>query len=243
MLALPGRGPYPPDGTHRADSEEFSLWETGGGRHSLAPLRHVLEAATEFDPNRRLSMADFREELQAWLRRYPEVQFRRRGDRPRFRFGWESLLGRSERHRRDREETESMMLTCISKIAKALTGDPEVPIAQNDHGGGDVLGDYGWEPNTEDDGFMPENGTIWMSIGASEGRQIVLEAVLDDHICFIAEVQADGLPSKLERQWGPTEWVRPRMPRTTDQLEKLAEDIVAWITMTSSDSQPGSNAS
>ena len=136
VLALPGRGPYPPDGTHRADSEEFSLWETGGGRHTLAPLRHVLEAATEFDPNRRLSMADFRDELQAWLRQYPEVQFRRRGDRPRFRFGWESLLGRSERHRRDREETESVMLACISRIAKALTGDPEVAIAQNDHGGG-----------------------------------------------------------------------------------------------------------
>lgn len=45
VLALPGRGPYPPDGTHRADGEEFSLWETDGGE-SLPPLRHVLEAAT-----------------------------------------------------------------------------------------------------------------------------------------------------------------------------------------------------
>ena len=87
MLALPHRGPYPPDGTHRADSEEFSLWGTGGGRHPLAALRHVLEAATEFDPRRRLSMADFRDELRAWLDRYAEVQFRRRGERPRFGFG------------------------------------------------------------------------------------------------------------------------------------------------------------
>jgi serine/threonine protein kinase len=103
VLALPGRGPYPPDGTHRADSGEFSLWETGGDTPSLSALRHVLEAATEFDSRRRLSMTDFRDELRAWLLRYGGVEFRRRGDRPRLRVGWEALLGRSERARRDRE--------------------------------------------------------------------------------------------------------------------------------------------
>lgn len=65
VLALPSRGPYPPDGTHRADAEEFSLWETGGDMHSLTALRHVLEAATEFESQRRLSMSDFRDELHA----------------------------------------------------------------------------------------------------------------------------------------------------------------------------------
>ena len=82
VLALP-RGPYPPDGTHHAEREEFSLWEAGGGTHSLEALRHVLEAATEFGPDRRLSMANFRDELRAWLRKYAEEKFRARADRPR----------------------------------------------------------------------------------------------------------------------------------------------------------------
>lgn len=113
VLALPGRGPYPPDGTHHADGEEFSLWETsslrqtlGGNARSLAELRHVLEAATAFEPLRRLSMADFRDELHAWLRRCPDVQFRPRGDRPRYPYGWEALRVSDELKRRDREETK-----------------------------------------------------------------------------------------------------------------------------------------
>jgi serine/threonine protein kinase len=118
VLALPRRGPYPPDGTHHADSAQFSLWETGGGMSSLSALRHVLEAATEFEPDHRLSMAGFRDEL-----------------------------GMSGRYRRDREATESMMMPCISKIAEALTGTQDAQFAQQ--GDGEILGDYGWKPDTE----------------------------------------------------------------------------------------------
>jgi hypothetical protein len=231
VLASPGRGPYPPDGTHRADAEEFSLWETGGDRNSLAALRHVLEAATEFDSRRRLSMAEFRDELQAWLDRYREVHFRRRGEwrsfHPGIGFGWEALLGRSERSRRDRQSTESMMVPCISKISDALTGDQDAPIEQSDDGW--VLGDYRWKPNTEDDGFIPDNGTIWMATEVCGGRRIMLEAVLDNDVCFIAESQTEGPRWMLEQQWGPTEWSRPRMPRTARNVERLAEDIITWL--------------
>ena len=106
VLALPGRGPYPPDGTHHADGEEFSLWETGGDARSmpaLAALRDVLEAATAFEPRRRLSMADFRDELQAWLRRYPDVQFGRRGDSARFPYGLGGVALGLVLNRRERE--------------------------------------------------------------------------------------------------------------------------------------------
>jgi hypothetical protein len=37
-------------------------------------LGHVLEAGTEFDPRCRVLMSDFRDELYAWLSRYPDVQ-------------------------------------------------------------------------------------------------------------------------------------------------------------------------
>lgn len=232
VLALPCRGPYPPDGTHHADSQEFSLWEAGGSTAALAALRQVLEAATEFNPGQRLSMAEFRDELRAWLDRYPEAQFRPRRDPPRFLTGWEAVVGLRERGRRDREETRSMMLPCISKIAEALGGDAEAWIEKSDRNGGEIVGDYGWEPNTDEDDFMPENGTIWMATEAHGGRRVAVEAVLDTDVCFRAEVQTGGPPWSLERQWGPTEWSRPRMPRTASEIERLTEDVISWLTKT-----------
>lgn len=237
VLALPQRGPYPPDGTHRADAEEFSLWETGGRGNSLSALRHILEAATEFAPRQRLSMADFRDELHAWLGRYSTTEFRRRGDRFRLRFGWEGFHGIPERYRRDREETRSMMVPCIGQIAEALAGHYEAWTEGRDRDADEVmLGDYGWEPNGED-GFIPENGTIWMATATSGGRRIVLEAVLDQEVCFIAESQVGGPPWTLERQWGPTPWGRPRLQRTADRAEQLAEDIAAWLAKATTHSQ------
>ena len=237
VLALPCRGPYPPDGTHHADSQEFSLWEAGGSTFALAPLRQVLEAATEFNPGQRLSMAEFRDELRAWLGRYPEAQFRPRRDPPRFRTGWEAGVGLQERGRRDREETRSMMLPCISKIAEALADDAEAWAEKSDRNGGEMLGDYSWEPNTDEDDFMPENGTIWMATETHGGRRVAVEAVLDTDVCFRAEAQTGGPPWSLERQWGPTQWSRPRMPRTASQIETLTEDIIAWLMNTG---DPGS---
>ena len=241
VLALPSRSPYPPDGTHRADRDEFSLWETHGGS-SLPPLRHVLEAATEFDQRHRLSMAEFRDELYAWLDQYAVVEFRRRGDRPRFRSGWDGLDAISERHRRDREETMSMMRSCIHKIAAVLTGDPEAWTEAPDHEGGEVLGVYGWEPTNDEDDFIPDNGTIWMATEVSGGRRIVLWAVLDDDVCFIAESQAEGAHWTLEKQWGPTQWGRPRMLSTANQVRKLAEDVITWIAKTAPDGQSATDA-
>jgi hypothetical protein len=181
-------------------------------------------------------MADFRDELHAWLRRYPEVQFRPRGDRPRNQYGWEALRVSLEHNRRDREETRSMMLPCIREIAKAPTGDPEAWAEEGDHYGGEVLGDYVWEPNDEDD--FPDNGMIWMATSVFGKRRIVLEAVLDGGVCFLAESQAEGPPWRLEQQWGGTEWGRSRLPRTAGQVEKLTEDVIAWITKLAAGTQP-----
>jgi hypothetical protein len=74
---------------------------------------------------------------------------------------------------------------------------------------------------------MPDHGTIWMATEVRDDRRIILDAVLDDKVCFLAESQTGGPPWRLEQQWG-----RPRMPRTADLVEKLAEDVVAWLTKT-----------
>jgi serine/threonine protein kinase len=122
VLALPGRGQYPPDGMHRADGDEFSMGNIGAAR-PLAELLQVLEAAAEFNRHRRLSMPDLRDELRAWLAHYPGEQFRRRGDQP----GYATLAAwgrQASQYRRNKEYTDRMMVPYISRIAEALTGDP-----------------------------------------------------------------------------------------------------------------------
>lgn len=230
VLALPHRGPYPPDGTHRADGEEFFMHEAGKHvfrRQPLTELGHVLEAATEFSLRHRLSMADFRDELRAWLDRNSGEQFKSLGDQAR---DWRRTVpwGPNYRYARDREETEKTMRSRMWMIAAELTGDEDAWEQEESRGSGEILGDYGWEPN-EEDGFVPE-GWIWMATKTAAGRRIILSAVFDrDEVSFVAEAQTGTSPWTLERQWGPTEWARPRMPRTSNHLNKLTSEVITWI--------------
>ncbi|MGW1599323.1 serine/threonine protein kinase [Streptomyces sp. NPDC002343] len=242
VLAHPRRGPYPPFGTHRVDAEEFSLWSLGGGNATLA-LGHVLEAATQHRVGDRLTMADFHAELRAWLdgHRDAAARFTPLGAHS-FRRGWDdpSLW---DRHHRDEEATRAMMLPCIRRIAEALTGDKGAWTEGIDHEGGDsTLGAYDWQPNS-DEGFVPE-GALWMATHAHDGRRVVLEAVLDHDVCFLAEAQHGGPPWTLERQWGHTPWHRPRLPRTHDRLQELTDEVVDWIAHTAPDDSavPGASA-
>ncbi|WP_157847000.1 serine/threonine-protein kinase [Streptomyces achromogenes] len=233
VLAHPRRGPYPPFGTHRVDAEEFSLWSLGGGNATLA-LGHVLEAATQHTVGDRLTMADFHAELRAWLGRHREdtARFTPLGGGS-FRRGWgDPALW--DRHHRDEEATRAMLLPCVRRIAEALTGDPGAWTEGIDHDNGDsTLGTYDWQPNSEE-GFVPE-GFLWMATHAHDGRRIVLEAVLDHEVCFLAEAQRVGPPWTLERQWGHTPWHRARMPRTHDRLRELTDEVVEWIARSTPD--------
>ncbi|MET7931520.1 hypothetical protein ABZT43_48470 [Streptomyces sp. NPDC005349] len=123
-----------------------------------------------------------------------------------------------------------MMLPCIRRIAEALTGDASAWDEGIDHDSGDAaLGEYSWIPNSED-GFVPDGGTLWMATHLHQGQRIVLEAVLDQDVRFLAEAQRGGPPWTLDQQWGQTSWQRPRMPRTLDQLQQLTDELVTWLT-------------
>ncbi|MEV8544381.1 protein kinase [Streptomyces sp. NPDC051572] len=224
VLAHPRRGPYPPDGTHRMGAEEFSLSSHGGG-NAMTALEHVLEAATQHRVHDRLTMADFHAELAAWLDRHTAQAASFRPFGSPFMGGWGPHW---DRNRRDVAATRAMMLPCIRSIAEALTGDPDAWSEGIDHDKGDrTLGEYGWIDNCEE-GFVPDGGFIWMATDLHDGKRIVLDALLDDGVCFLAEAQRGGPPWVLEQQWGPTPWHRARMPRTASQVQRLTAAVVAW---------------
>jgi hypothetical protein len=77
-----------------------------------------------------------------------------------------------------------------------------------------------------------------MATHLHQGRRIVLEAVLDQDVCFLAEAQRGGPPWTLDQQWGHTPWHRARMPRTRDQVQQLTDEVITWLTRPS----PGSGA-
>ena len=187
-------------------------------------------------------MPEFRDELQAWLSRHPDEQFRRLGEQSNYDLLARFWLG-NRRYSRDREETEKIMAMCMGPIAEALSGDEGAWGEVDSSGNGETLGDYAWEPNDED-GFMPE-GQIWMATEAVGGRRIVLWAVLGGYVCFIAESQANGPPWRLEKQWGRTSWARPRVPRTVVQIQGLTNEVIAWIateTATAASLRPAAHA-
>ncbi|MFC9501071.1 hypothetical protein [Streptomyces sp. NPDC056982] len=174
-------------------------------------------------------MDDFHAELRAWLDRHAS-------DAARFTPPKGRRIGRGwgpdllDRHRRDAEATRAMMLPCIRRIAEALTGDASAWNEGIDHDSGDAaLGEYSWIPNSED-GFVPDGGTLWMATHLHQGQRIVLEAVLDQDVCFLAEAQRGGPPWTLDQQWGQTSWQRARMPRTLDELQQLTDELVTWLT-------------
>jgi len=183
-------------------------------------------------------MADFRDELLAWLAQYPDVEFRPRRPQPTYQFGWEPLDNSLERIRHDREATRDQMSTCMREIAQAVANDPEAWIGDDQEQDGFViLGNYGWEPNSKD-GFEPDGGAIQLATTNAE-RLVVLEAVLDGKVCFVGEYQTGGPSWVLEKQWGPTAWSRPRMPRTIHRIEQLTSEILAFIAAESANPSGG----
>ncbi|WP_392957487.1 hypothetical protein [Streptomyces sp. LN245] len=173
-------------------------------------------------------MADFHAELRAWFDRHAcgADRFTLLKGRRIVGRGWGPDL--RDRHRRDVEATRAMMRPCIRRIAEALTGDASDWSEGIDHDSCDAtLGEYNWIPNSED-GFVPDGGALWMATTVHQGRRIVLEAVLDQDVCFLAEAQRGGPPWTLDQQWGHTPWQRAQMPRTLDQVQHLTDEVVTW---------------
>lgn len=227
VLAHPRRGNYPPDGTHRVDAEEFSLGTLGSAGATVS-LGHVLEAATQYRVADRLTMIEFHTELHTWLTRNADrAEHFKALVTSSHRIGFTPYM--TTRHRRDVEVIQQIMKVGISRIAEALIGNTTAwrKESHDDESRFELLGDYGWPPNSED-GFEPDD-ILWMTTHLHDGQRVVLAGVIERRVCFVAEAHHGGPPWTLRKQWGPTTWLRPRMPSAESDLQRLVDAIVGHI--------------
>ena len=245
VLAQPGLGDYPPDGTHRADACEFAM-EQHSGSPGLASLRHLLEAATQFDVMKRLSMAEFHEELQVWVTRHSS-------DRT---LGIANSRGGllAVDYQRQRAAVLATMRPSMQNLAEVLTGESWVWSAGESWvwSAGESAGGFSLEENdgllgnydkffdhTHTVGYVPEGGTVWCTTRTSDGRRLIVKAPVDDgEACFIIEYQAGDGAWTLEHQWDPTSWRRAGMPSSAEDLRQLTERVVAFIQASGSAAPP-----
>ena len=68
-----------------------------------------------------------------------------------------------------------------------------------------------------------------MASEVCNGRRIVLEAVIDRDVRFLAESQIGGPDWTLERQWGCTEWMARGCHVLPNYFASLSEEIRAWL--------------
>ncbi|MFD4635014.1 protein kinase [Streptomyces sp. NPDC058284] len=193
---------YPPEGTHYVQGPEFDLWKSGG--NAGLQLAQVLEAATAYRPHERLTMAEFRDELRAWLAQHPEATVRPKT----YRHGFAVMETVFEQDRRNSEALRRLLPEAARQLAQIMTGDSalweEPEEGRRRPEGVHLLGDaeYGF-PDNSPDGFEPDDVWVLSTVPDAAGRRILIGGVLLGYdIIVLGEVQqVRNGTAVLEKCW------------------------------------------
>ncbi|WAL71582.1 protein kinase [Kitasatospora sp. YST-16] len=178
---------YPPEGTHYVQGPEFDLWNRGGP--AAIDLARILEATTAYRPHERLTMAEFTNELNTWLRQHARDTVVPRT----FRTGWASIDMSMEQARRYSRGLRQLLPDAAHELALALHGDAshwEAP-EEGKHRPSDVslLADHGLPENSRD-GFEPDDIWVLSTKPDPVGRRIALGGLLlGPEAMLVAEIQ------------------------------------------------------
>ncbi|WP_223733054.1 protein kinase domain-containing protein [Streptomyces purpurogeneiscleroticus] len=182
---------FPPEGTHYEQGRAYSLWAEGA--EASMDLTPVLEAATAYEPNRRLTMASFRDELSAWLELHPDPVS---PSHPAFRRGLRALKAATAETRRHEDELRRMLPPQMRLLAWAQHGQsthwlgPAVDARSPE----DVkLLDLHGYPDDPDYNEEVDGMCLMSTLPDEQGRRIVLGGFLMGTVTTLAaELQQDG---------------------------------------------------
>ncbi|MEV0495673.1 protein kinase domain-containing protein [Streptomyces atratus] len=214
---------FPPEGTHYVQGPPYSLWAEGA--EAAMDLAPVMEAATDHEPRDRLTMADFRDELSAWLELHPgpvTPAF------PALRRGFRALDAATVDLRRHEEELRRLLPPLMRRLAKKQHDDADQwlrPALGERHTEGVRLIDgHGYPDDPEYD--MGVDGMCLMStVPDAAGRRVVLGGFLMGTVTTLtAEIQqADTLLGS----W--TEHVNVLLPSALVALRRMSEQAQAAL--------------
>ncbi|MFI9024127.1 protein kinase [Streptomyces sp. NPDC053560] len=216
---------FPPEGTHYEQGSPYSLWAEGAeASMDLAP---VLEAATAYEPVRRLTMASFRDELSAWLELHPGPVS---PAHPAFRRGFRAIRAITAEARRHEDELRRMLPPQMRRLARAQHGhaDRWLGPAVDAQKPEDVkLLDLHGYPDDPDYDEGVDGMCLMSTLPDEQGRRIVLGGFLMGTVTTLAaELQQDGA---LLDSW--SEDVNILLPSATVALRRMTQQAQDAITV------------
>ncbi|OKJ80706.1 hypothetical protein AMK32_23285 [Streptomyces sp. CB01883] len=213
---------YPPEGTHYVQGKEYSLWAQGG--EAAMDLAPVMEMATAYEPDDRLTMAAFRNELSAWLDVHPDPVT---PAHPAFRRGFRALDAATFDMERHEAELRRLLPEQMRRLAEAQHGARDqwrAPWLVERHTEVPLLEQHGYPDDTDAEYDMGVDG---MAVAATEpdaaGRRIVLGGFLMGTATTLAgEIQQEG---KVLASW--TQDVNVLLPSALLALRRIAGEMEA----------------
>ncbi|WP_371594546.1 protein kinase domain-containing protein [Streptomyces virginiae] len=215
---------FPPDGTQYMQGNEYSLWAQGG--EAAMDLAPVLEAATAYEQDDRLTMAAFRDELAAWLELHPESVT---PAHPAVRRGFRALEAATADVRRHEEELRRLLPAQLRRLATAQHGESDrwlAPALGERHPENvRLIGSHGYPDDPEYD--MGVDGMALSStVPDTAGRRLVLGGFLMGTVTTLtAEIQQDG---KVLASW--SEDVNALLPSALVALRRITDEVQAAYT-------------
>ncbi|MGW0034465.1 protein kinase domain-containing protein [Streptomyces sp. NPDC003314] len=185
---------FPPDGTQYMQGQEYSLWAQGG--EAATDLAPVLEAATAYEQDDRLTMPAFRDELAAWLELHPEPVT---PAHPAVRRGFRALEAATADVRRHEAELRRLLPAQLRRLATTQHGESDrwlTPALGERHPENVRLIDsHGYPDDPDDPEYdMGVDGMVLSStVPDAAGRRLVLGGFLMGTVTTLAaEIQQDG---------------------------------------------------
>ncbi|MET8514359.1 protein kinase [Streptomyces sp. NPDC005077] len=215
---------YPPEGTHYMQGNEYSLWTRGG--EAAMDLAPVMEAATAYEPDDRLTMSAFRDELSAWLELHPEPVA---PAHPAVRQGFRALEAATADVRRHEEELRRVLPAQLRRLATAQHGESDrwfAPALGERHPENVRLIDSHGYPDDPEYDMGVDGMALSSTVPDAAGRRLVLGGFLMGTVTTLAaEIQQDG---KVLASW--SEDVNALLPSALVALRRITDEVQAAYT-------------